>query len=110
MAVFVPALWGHEGFGYNGGVGHETPRAAASEPQNDPYAAIERLVYTDSVEMANRVLQLIVPINNDITVRSDDSNAVNGGPHGNYTTPLNRSWEYYWETDRWNRYGKQNRF
>jgi hypothetical protein len=96
MAVFVAAVWGHEGFGYNGGVGHETlGRAAASEPQNDPYKAIERFVYTDSVALANEVERVVVQINDDITLKAADSNSVNGGPKGNYTTPLNRSWEYY---------------
>src|SRR5207247_2386436 len=52
MTVYVDAAYGHEGFGYAGGKGHESlARAAAAEPKNDPYAAIERLVFVDSTAL-----------------------------------------------------------
>jgi hypothetical protein len=37
MTDFVNAVWGHEGFGYNGGKGHQSlGETAAAEPQNAP--------------------------------------------------------------------------
>lgn len=73
MSVFVDAVWGHEGFGYNGGQGHESlARTAAAEPQNDPYTAIEALVYADSASLESVVRSKVVPIAFDVTQRSDD--------------------------------------
>jgi hypothetical protein len=80
MTAFVDAVWGHEGFGHNGGQGHESlARTAAAEPQNDPYTAIEPLVFPDSASLENVVFSKVVPIAVDITQRAADPN-----PTGNY--------------------------
>jgi hypothetical protein len=89
MNVFVDAAYGHEGFGYSGGVGHESlARTAAAEPQNDPYVAIEQLVFPDPLSLATEVVRRVDPINQDITLRASDSTATNpnpnGGPKNNY--------------------------
>ena len=99
MTVFVPAIWGHEGFGYNGGVGHETlGQQAAGEPQNDPYKAIQRLTAPDSQSLANAVREKIIPIGRDITIKAADSNAVNQGPQGNYVRSQHPGREmWFWE-------------
>jgi hypothetical protein len=99
MTIFVPAIMGHEGFGYNGGVGHETlGRQAASEPQNDPYKAIENLVFPDPIALADEVNVRVRPIGEDITLKARDGNAINGGPKGNYDPaafPNREMW--FWE-------------
>lgn len=99
MTVFVPAIWGHEGLGYNGGVGHETlGRVAASEPQNDPYKEIDGFVAPDALTLANMVDATVLPIARDITVKARDHNPINGGPHGNYDPTLFPTREmYFWE-------------
>jgi hypothetical protein len=110
MATFVPAIWGHEGFGYAGGVGHETlGQAAAGEPQNDPYSAIENFVFASPVTLANAVKAKLVPIRDDIRLKAADNNPVNGGPKGNYSPPPDRISIYFWEPDLsgthlWKRY------
>jgi hypothetical protein len=89
MTAFVDAVWGHEGFGYNGGQGHESlARTAAAEPQNDPYTAIEPLVFADSASLESVVASKVVPIAVDITQRSDNPN-----PTGNY--PAGPIW--FWD-------------
>jgi hypothetical protein len=89
MTFFIDALWGHEGFGYNGGQGHESlARTAAAEPQNDPYTAIETLVFSDSASLESVVHSKVVPIAVDITQRSDDPH-----PTGNY--PSGPMW--FWD-------------
>jgi hypothetical protein len=107
--------WGHEGFGYPVGVGtgHESlAREAAGEPQNDPYKRIESLVSTDRAMLENTIADIVVQIGDDITLRSADDNPINGGPKNNYSRPLNRPWEYFWEQDRttgafrWVRYNR----
>lgn len=85
MTVFVPAIWGHEGFGYNGGIGHETlGRQAAGEPQNNPYKAIENLTAPDSISLAETVNQRVAAIADDISIKARDDNPINGGPRNNY--------------------------
>jgi hypothetical protein len=45
MVIWIAAALGHEGRGYNAGVGHQDlGGAAAAEPQNDPHKAVEALV------------------------------------------------------------------
>ncbi|HSF30847.1 MAG TPA: hypothetical protein VLK82_10305, partial [Candidatus Tectomicrobia bacterium] len=98
MTIFVPAIWGHEGFGYNGGVGHETlGQQAAGEPQNDPYKAIESVVRADSAILASNALIMIQSIGDDITEKSADGNAINGGPHGNYAPAAYGTEMWFWE-------------
>jgi len=82
---FISALYGHEGFGYNGGVGHETlGQQAAGEPQNDSYTAIEKLTATDAVTLAGLIDPEVLIIGQEITLKARDKNAINGGPHGNF--------------------------
>lgn len=82
MTVFVGALYGHEGLGYGGGQGHESlARTAASETQNDPYAALEKLVFADSTSLELEADSRVAVIGEDITVRAADPN-----PTGNYST------------------------
>lgn len=98
MTIFVPAIWGHEGFGYNGGVGHETlGQQAAGEPQNDPYKAIEPLVRGDSSRLAIDVVTIAQRIGNDITEKASDGNLINGGPHGNYSSATFGTEMWFWE-------------
>lgn len=74
MAVWVNAWYGHEGFGYNGGQGHESlGRAAAAEPQNDPRAAIEYLVRADSAKLDEDVFDIVRAIAVRITNAAADS-------------------------------------
>ena len=85
MTAFVDAVLGHEGLGYNGGQGHESiARAAAAEPQNDPFAAIERLVRADSAGLALEANRRVTDIANDITQRARDQL----GPTGCPTSPV----------------------
>jgi hypothetical protein len=81
----ISGLYGHEGFGYNGGVGHETlGQQAAGEPQNDPYKAIEKLTATDSVTLAGLIDPEVLIIGQEISLKAADKNSINGGPHGNF--------------------------
>jgi hypothetical protein len=80
MTLFVDAVYGHEGFGYGGGQGHESlARTAAAEPKNDPYLAIETLVSTESTAMKDEADRRIARIGQDILNRSKDPL-----PSGNY--------------------------
>ena len=90
MPKFVPAIWGHEGNGYNGGKGHETlALAAAADSMNDPYRRIERYVDSDSVALDNNVHAEVTVIGDRIKVRAADNNPINGGPSGNWPTGSN---------------------
>lgn len=83
MVAFVDAIYGHEGFGYNGGQGHESlAQAAAAESQNDPYAGIERLVYTDATSLGHEVDLTVYEISQDITQRAADPNPAGNWPGG----------------------------
>lgn len=97
MNTFVAALLGHEGFGYNSGQGHESlARAAATEPQNDPYAAVERLVYADSASLESQVRSNVIPIAVEITLRADDSpstGSTSSAPANNYSGGPMWFWE-----------------
>ncbi len=96
MTVWIPAARGHEGRGYNGGVGHQTlAEAAAGEPQNDPYAAIEPLVKTDSSLLVGQARVTAHLIGERILEHTLDDNPINGGPQGNH--PADRIW--FWEPD-----------
>ncbi|MGH7586198.1 MAG: hypothetical protein ACREMH_08125 [Gemmatimonadales bacterium] len=98
MTIFIPAIWGHEGFGYQGGVGHETlGQAAAGEPPNDPYSAIEYLVHPDSATLVMDVLGRVRQIADDITRKARDGNPINGGPQGNYDPAQYATQMYVWE-------------
>lgn len=79
MAAFVDAVLGHEGLGFNGGVGHESlARQAASDPANDPYASTDTLVRPDSAALAGEVWLTLTAIAEDLSNRADDS--TNTGP------------------------------
>ncbi|HJS47628.1 MAG TPA: hypothetical protein VJ773_06555 [Gemmatimonadales bacterium] len=98
MSIFVPAIWGHEGFGYGGGSGHETlARQAAGEQQNDPYSAIEQFVRADSSTLAAQALVRVRAIGDDITRRAKDHNPINGGPQGNYDPAAFGTEMWFWE-------------
>lgn len=95
MGAMVAGILGHEGFGANGGDGHEgLARIVAGYPQNDPHAAIEALVLADSASLHQRVVALVDDIDRRITEFARDGSPW-GGPQGNYqyTGPV-----YYWST------------
>ncbi len=87
MDAFVAAVWGHEGFGYNGGRGHESlARDAAAKPGRDPYKAVERLVTADSIGLMALVRSNVIPIGTLITLEADDASdtgEVSDVPGGN---------------------------
>jgi hypothetical protein len=109
MDRLVLGAWGHEGRGYGGGTGHMgVAEGTAGEDQNDPYKAIETLVSTDRTALETEIDQLVRPIGDRISSSTSDLNPVSA-PHGNYSTPSNRGWQYYWDPDAsgiygWHRY------
>jgi hypothetical protein len=110
MNPYVAGTWGHEGRGYNGGVGHQTlGEEAAGQPYNDPYAAIEELVFPNEAGLVEAVNILVVPIADYIHQFQADANTINGGPHGNWT-PTPGRYIYFWElqpggtSSRWTPY------
>lgn len=99
MTAYVAGIWGHEGYGINGGVGHQKlAEDAAGRPENDPYTAIEDLVFPDAAGLADAVKLLVVPIAEDIHLWAADpeESTVNGGPTGNWT-PEPGHYMYFWE-------------
>jgi hypothetical protein len=97
MRGFVPGVFGHEGEGYEVGVGHyDLQKEAALEPWNDPYLAIEDLVLTSAADLDNRIKAEIDPIARDLILKQSHDNPINGGPKNNYTSPPGTR-IYYWE-------------
>jgi hypothetical protein len=85
MTIFEPAIWGHESFGYNGGIGHETlAQQAAAEPKNDPYSALQAMVSTDSATLFTEARLAAEVIGSDIKVKAADNSPITGGPTNNY--------------------------
>jgi hypothetical protein len=110
MDRLVPGIWGHEGRGYNGGTGHMgVAESVAALPGNDPWKVLEKIVTTDRVSLDLQIDQRIRGIATRIDGATADSNMVTG-PHGNYSTPPDRPFQYVWEPDpasgthRWHRY------
>jgi hypothetical protein len=99
MRVFVPGIFGHEGQGYEAGVGHyDLQESAALEPWNDPYLAIEGLVFTNAGDMEDAISASIVPIATDLIAKQEEGNPYNGGPKNNYSPPPG-TYMYSWEPE-----------
>lgn len=97
MGAMVAGILGHEGFGANGGDGHEgLARIEGGYPHNDPHAAIEAIVSADSAALRQQALNLVLDIDDRITSFSAD-NSPSGGPQGNYqySGPV-----YYWSVNQ----------
>ena len=56
-------------------------RTAAAEPQNDPYMAVETLVFADQIALKDEADQRVTVIAQGITNRAADGPS---GPSGNY--------------------------
>jgi hypothetical protein len=112
MNAFVAGVWAHEGYGSNGGVGHQKLAEdaagledATGRPVNDPYMAIEELVFPDSTGLAEAVELLVSGIADFIHWWQSDTNSVNRGPHGSWA-PTPGHYMYFWEpqpggTSKW---------
>lgn len=90
----IQAVYAHEGFGRNGGTGHESlAQAEASQPGNDPYLFAEPLVADDSLTLRQAVVQGVTAISTRIfNAAADGPN----GPAGNIAI-VNGTW-YTWQT------------
>lgn len=78
MGIFVAAALGHEGYGYNGGRGHQfLAEAAAAQPGNDPYAAVDSIVYTDSSGVLSLARAAVTPIT--VRIRNAAADSLVGG-------------------------------
>jgi hypothetical protein len=88
MQVFLDALWGHEGLGYGGGVGHESAaRTAAVLDTNDPYFGVEHLVSVpgDTPDLfLTRIRRTLVERGDRIGLYAADAT---GNVHGNWNGP-----------------------
>jgi hypothetical protein len=103
MVIWIAAALGHEGRGYNAGVGHQDlGEAAAAEPQNDPHKAVEALVYPDSIPLVIEADVRARTIGDNILDKTLDGNPINGGPQNNH--PPAPMW--FWEADStWRSHG-----
>ena len=112
MNAFVAGVRAHEGYGSNGGVGHQKLAEdaagledAAGRPVSDPYIAIEELVFPHSTGLAEAVELLVGGIADFIHWWQSDTNSVNLGPRGSWA-PTPGRYIYFWEpqpggTSRW---------
>jgi len=97
MDRLIPAVWGHEGYGYNGGTGHMgVAESVAVIPENDPWKVLDKVVTTDRITLDAFIDPRIRGIATRIDGATADSNTVTG-PHGNYSVPIDRRNQYVWE-------------
>jgi hypothetical protein len=54
------------------------------------------MIFASQADLVQGVYERVVLIANDISLRTEDSSAVTGGPQGNYTPPPG-SYIYFWE-------------
>jgi hypothetical protein len=95
MGAVIQAIWGHEGFGANGGTGHESrAHALASQVQYDPHALIEDTFDPVEADLRTKILNAVW----DLNVRLSGSNNGGAGDHtyvtGNWPGEL---WLWYWD-------------
>lgn len=79
--LMLAGWWGHEGFGVNGGTGHESlARVGAAQPKNDAWLAADTLVRSDSLFLLQGLQGAIQLVSNRIKSYTADPN-----PTGNWT-------------------------
>jgi hypothetical protein len=87
---FIAGVWGHEGFGYAGGAGHQgLGQGRAAEPGGDPLLAIEWFTRANEMDLREDVHNAVYSVGESIQLQSADES---GNVAGNWPGGLLWVW------------------